>query len=446
MTINSGKSTSMARHSVPFALQPASGTVSVERHGRIQRVTSSSGVEAWLVEDYTVPLLALEFAFEGGSSQDAPGKAGTANILSGLLEEGAGPYDSQAFLARVEDLALDMSFHSGRDHFSGNMRSLIKHRDAAFEMLRLALCEAHLDKEAIARVKAQVIAGMKHSENDPGSIASRNWHARAFPDHPYGIPGDGTYASVANIEREDLLGMSQRLFTRSNLKVAVVGAIDATSLAGLLDHSFGGLPEKSTTLVKVPPVLPKGLGTREIISLDVPQSVIKFGAAGPARNSPEFMASFVANHILGGGVFSARLFKEVREKRGLAYSVYSALSPSRSASLFVGSTATKNERAGEALQVIEEQIADMANTGPTAEELSSAKKYLTGSYALRFDTSAKIAGQLVQIQLDGLGIDYIERRNAEVESVTLDAVKQAAHTLFGSGKMLVSVVGKPEGL
>ena len=424
----------------PLAHAPAASMAS-----RIQRVRAASGVEAWLVEDYTVPLLAMDFAFEGGATQDATGRAGTANLLSGLLEEGAGDLDTVAFQSRIEDLALEMHFHAGKDAFAGSLKTLVKHRDAAFEMLRLALNEAHLKQDALDRLRSQVIAGMKHEENDPNEIASKSWYKTAFAGHAYGRSSRGDYESVRAITRDDLIALRTRLFARSHLKIAVVGAIDAASLAKALDHVFGALPE-AANLVAVPAITPDGLGTRKIIELDVPQSVIKFGAAGPLRNSDEFIPAFVVNHILGGGVFSARLFKEVREKRGLAYSVYSTLAPNQFAGLFYGATATKNERAGESLKVIEDEIADLAAKGPTAEELDVARKYLTGSYALRFDSSSKIASQLVQIQLDDLGIDYIDRRNALVEAVDLDGARKAAARLLGGGKLLVTVVGKPQGL
>ena len=412
---------------------------------RIQRVRTALGLEAWLVEDYTVPLFALEFAFEGGGTQDVAGKAGTANILSGLLEEGAGDYDNLGFQSRIEDLALDLSFHAGRDHFGGSLRSLIRHRDAAFEMLRLALVEAHLAPDAIERMRAQIVAGMKHEENDPNEIAAKAWQAAAFDGHPYAHPVRGSYDSVRDIGRDDLVQLRTRLFARSSVRIAVVGALDASTLAGLLDRVFGDLPA-DPDLVSIAPTRPQRLGTRSVIDLDVPQSVIRFGAAAPLRNTEAFIPAFVVNHILGGGVFSARLFKEVREKRGLAYSVYSTLAPGQACGLFIGGTATKNERAAESLAVIEEQIADLAESGPTREELASAKKYLTGSYALRFDTSSKIAGQLVQIQLDDLGIDYIDRRNALIETVDMDVAREAARNLLGSGKLLVTIVGRPQGL
>ncbi len=430
---------------VKFTYPAPSSAIPAEKSGRVQRLVSDKGIEAWLVEDYTVPLIALEFSFQGGAAQDPDAKAGAVNLLSGLLEEGAGSYDNHAFQARVEDLALDLSFNCDRDSFGGTMRTLLKHRDAAFDMLRLALQEAHLEQAAIERVKAQIVAGLKHDEKDPNSMASRAWSQAAFQGHPYARPVSGVYETVEAITRGDLTRLRERLFARSNLKIAVVGAMDAKTLGVLLDQTFADLPAQSD-LVIVPETTPKNLGERKIINLDVPQSVIRFGMAGPLRSSADFMPAFVINHILGGGVFSARLFKEVREKRGLAYSVSSTLNPLKSAGIFIGATATKNERAKESLEVIEEQIADLAQNGPTEAELDSAKKYLTGSFALRFDTSSKIAGQLVFIQSEGLGIDYIDRRNSEIEIITHDQAKKAAADLLDKGKLLVTVVGQPEGL
>jgi zinc protease len=411
---------------------------------RVQHIISPQGIEAWLVEDYTVPLLALEFCFQGGAAQDESGKAGAGNLLSGLLDEGAGEYDSNAFQSRIEDLALDLSFSCDRDYFGGTMKTLIKHRDAAFDMLRLTLNEAHIEQDAIDRVKAQIVSGLKHEEKDPNSMASKAWGELAFANHAYGLPTHGTYESLEALTRNDLLALRARLFAKSNLKIAVVGAIDAKTLGALLDKTFASLTLQAQ-LVDVPFITPQHLGTVKFIELDVPQSVIKFGSNSPLRTSPNYMPSFIINHVLGGGVFSARLFKEVREKRGLAYSVYSSLNCYRSAALFIGATATKNERAKESLDVIQEQIADLAQNGPTSEELINAKKYLTGSYPLRFDTSSKIAGQLVQIQNEGLGIDYIDRRNSEVDAVTPELAKKAAADLLGSGKLLVTVVGQPIG-
>ena len=170
-----------------------------------------------------------------------------------------------------------------------------------------------------------------------------------------------------------------------------------------------------------------------------------FGGAGIARHDPDFMAAFIVNHILGGGSFSSRLYKEVREKRGLAYGVFDTLVWLNHAAVLIGGTGTRNEATGEAIQVIEDEFRLMAKEGPTAEELTKAKTYLKGSFALGLDTSSKIANQLVQMQLDNLGIDYIERRPALIEAVTLEDTKRVAKRLLDPG-MLVTVTGRPKGI
>jgi zinc protease len=180
---------------------------------------------------------------------------------------------------------------------------------------------------------------------------------------------------------------------------------------------------------------------RVSVEIDVPQSVVMVGGPGIARNDPDFIPAYVMNHILGGGSFSSRLYREVREVRGLAYSVYSALLPMDRSSLFLAGTATRSDRAEQSLDVIRQEISRMAEQGPTEAELAEAKSYLTGSFPLRFDTSSKIANQLVQLQVDDLGIDYIDKRNGLIEAVTLADVRRVAKRLLDT-KMLVAVAGK----
>jgi zinc protease len=242
-----------------------------------------------------------------------------------------------------------------------------------------------------------------------------------------------------------LIDLRAVTFARDNLKIAAVGAINAETLTSHLDDIFGQLPEKAS-LIPVAPAAFAGAGTRHVAPIDVPQSTIRFGREGIARKDPDFIAATVVNHILGGGIFSARLFREVREKRGLAYSVYSQLTAYDHAAMFSGGTSTKNERAAESMAVIEGEILSLANDGPTEEELDKAKKYLIGSYALRFDTSTKIANQLLHLQTDGFGVEYLDERNKLIAAVTMQDAKRAAKRLFGDGKLLVTVAGQPEGM
>jgi zinc protease len=418
---------------------------SVSRAARVQIVRAPCGVTAWLTEDYSAPLIALEFGFHGGSAQDPREKAGLATFLAGMLDEGAGPHDSAAFQEQLDDNAVHLSFSAARDSLNGHFQTLARNADPAFELLRLALCEPRFDPEPIERVRGQMIAGVKREANDPDSMAMRAFRTAAYGDHPYGMAPRGDLETLTRIQREDLVGARAAMMARANLKIAAVGAINAAQLAERLEALFGALPAEPNLKV-IPDTVIANVGGCVVKNVDTPQSSIRFGRPGLQRNDPDFMAGMVVNHILGGGAFTARLFKEVREKRGLAYSVYSQMQNLDHAALLAGGTSTKNERAAESIAVIKEQIADLGANGPSEIELEKAKKYLIGSYALQFDTSTKIAGQLLFLQMEGLSRDYLDARNAMIAAVTMADAKRAAQRLFGAGELLVAVAGKPEGL
>jgi zinc protease len=408
----------------------------------IQEITSPGGIRAWLVEEYAVPIVAMDFAFRGGAAQDPAGLAGASHVLAGTLDEGAGPYDADAFQERLDEFAIDLSFSASRDSLGGRVKALTRHVDEAFRMLALALNEARLAEDAVARVQAQLSAGIRREMAEPGAVSSKAWIAAAFPGHPYGRPERGDLASVAAITRADLVARRQALLARSNLVVGVVGAISAAALGPLLDSVFGGLPA-SASLTAVPRIAPAVAPAPIVLDMDIPQTTIRFGRPAPLRSDPDFVAAVIVNHILGGGSFTSRLWQEVREKRGLAYSVSSQLQGLEHAGLLLGGTATMNERAAESLAVIRAEIDQMRQNGPQPEELAKAKRYLIGSYALRFDTSTKIAGQLVQLQLEGFGPDYIARRNGLFEAVTLEDAHAAAARMLGDGSLLVAMAGRP---
>jgi zinc protease len=408
----------------------------------IERVKSPGGIEVWLVRQATVPLVTLDFAFAGGASQDPADKAGVAQMASALLDEGAGNLDSRAFHEQLEGHAIEMRFRVGRDYFHGSLRTLTEHRDKAIELLRLALTAPRFETQDVERIRGQILAGLQRDTTSPNAISSRRWWAAAFPGHPYGREVDGTLESVPRISVDDLRAYPKRVFARDGLKIAIVGDIDAAAAGAMVDRIFGALPAKAD-LLPVPAVNPQGLGQRIVVDLDVPQAVITFGRRGVARKDPDFMAAYIVDHILGGGTFSSRLYREVREKRGLAYSISDSLVWLRSTALMIGGTATRADRTAETLKVIEGEIERLAETGPTDEELTKAKSYLKSSYALNLDTSNKIAGALLQIQLDDLGIDYMDRRSSLIDAVTLDDAKRVAQRLLKSG-MLITVVGRPQ--
>jgi zinc protease len=410
---------------------------------KIQHLTSPGGIEAWFVQDATVPLIAMEYAFGGGATQDPADKPGVGNLVADLLDEGSGDLDSKTFHERLDRRAIELSFTSTRDYFRGSLRMLKDNRDEAFDLLRMSLTSPHFETADVERIRAQVTSNLRRDTSNPTSLASRKFLEIAFGDHPYGRLASGTLESVPKIDVADLKDYVRRVLARDTLRIAVVGDVDADTLGKLLDQTFGGLSAKAS-LTPVPDVEAAKPPQRAYIPLDVPQTVVTFGGPGFRRDDPNFMAGYVVNHILGGGGLSSRLYREVREKRGLAYSVYESLLWMDHSAVFVGNTGTRADRAGETVDAIDKEIRRIAEDGPTQEELDVAKSYLKGSQMLALDTSSKLASALLQYQLDKLPIDYIEKRNAIVDAVTLEDARKAAQRLWGQGLLTVIVGRAPQ--
>lgn len=411
----------------------------------VKRVVSPLGIEAWLVEDHTNPLLSMSFAFKGGAIADPAGREGTAELLSGLLDEGAGGLASQDFQRRLEDHAIKLRFDAGRDAFAGSLKTLSKHRDEAFGLLRLALTQPRFDSEPVARVRAQVLANLARELGDPDTIASRAWMAQSFPSHPYGRPVEGTPESVSAITVDDLRGFVRERFARDNLIVGVSGDITPAQLGSALDAAFGALPAKAKPLA-VAQTAPAAGGKVFVEHADIPQSVLVFGQSGLDRRDPDWYAGLVMNYILGGGGFSSRLTEEVRERRGLAYGIGTSLNPMEYADLLIGGSATQNARVGETVTVLRKVWQEMQQTGPADKALADAKTYLIGSFPLQMTSTGGIAGILVAMQRDQLGIDYLDKRAGLIAKVTAADVRRVADRLLDVDKLTVVVVGNPQGL
>ncbi len=403
-------------------------------------------VEAWLIEDHANPILSLRIAFrDAGSAFDPADKAGLARLTAALLDEGAGDLDSQAFQAKLEDLAIRLSFSADRDNFFGALTTLSANRDTAFELLRLALTQPRFDDEPVARNRSQLEARLRQSAEDPESRSDDVLWEKLFPDSPYGHPVEGTLASLPRIGRADMQHFLQERLARSGLVLGVVGDITAAELAPLLESTFSGLPAERAPAA-LGDMQPEAAGTVTVVDMDVPQSAIAFAQPGLKRNDPRFYTLTVLNQILGGSGLSSRLFDEIRERRGLVYGVYTAPVPLDHAALIMGSAATGNEHAAETLSLIRQEWQRFAKGGVSAAELSDSKTFLTGSFPLRFTGSARLAGMLASVQLENLGIDYLDRRNALIEAVSLADVNTLARNLLNGEALTFVVVGRPQGV
>ncbi len=423
---------------VVFTALPARATVD------IIPVTSPGGIKAWLVEDHSIPFMALEIRFQGGTSLDAPGKRGATYLMTGLLEEGTGEMDAIAFAQRSEALAASFDFDAFDDGISISARALTENRAEAMALLRGALVAPSFPDDAVERVRAQIQSIIASDANDPEDIASATFDALAFGDHPYASKREGTAETVAALTRDDLIAAHQNALALDRVFVGATGDITAEELGLLLDDLLGGLPAKGAPMPDQANYALDGGVT--VVPFDTPQSVAIFGHKGMVRDDPDFIPAFVLNSIVGGSGFASRLMSEVREERGLTYGIGSFLLPLDRAELYLGQFSSDNARISQAIEVIRDQWSDIATNGVTQAELDAAKTYLTGAYPLRFDGNGRIANILVGMQMDDLGLDYIPTRNDKVNAVTLDKINEVATRLLQPENLHFVVVGQPEGV
>ena len=419
-------------------------TLPAQAEMKIQEVTSPGGITAWLVEDHNIPFTALEIQFRGGTSLDTPDKRGAVNLMTALIEEGAGDMDSLAFAEARDSLAADLSFGSYDDSVSVSARFLTENRDQAMDLLRQALINPRFDQDAIDRVREQVLSILRSNEKDPDTIASEALNTFAFGDHPYGSSGDGTTATVTALTRNDILAAHKGALARDRIYVAAAGDITADELGTLLDKLLGDLPATGAPMpARADWLLAPGV---TVIDFPTPQSTVLFGHVGIARDDPDFFAAFILNEVMGGGRFTARLMSEIREERGLTYGIGTYLAALDHSEMLLGQFSASNDKVAEAVTVLRAEWAKIATEGITEEELATTKTYLTGSYPLRFDGNGSIASILVGMQMVGMPIDYPVTRNAKIEAVTLEDTKRVAARIFLPEALHFVIVGQPVGL
>lgn len=410
---------------------------------KIAEVTTPLGLKAWLVEDRDTPVVSLSFSFDGGSARDAEADKGLTNITARLLTDGAGPLDAQAFKRRQEEMAVSLGFGAALDRVGGSLRTLSAKRDEAFDLVRLAVTAPRFDADRFEQRRRQSIAVLNQAEQRPSAVAQRTLMATVFAGHPYAITASGLRESLRGLAIEQVKARAQSLLTRQGLVVAAVGDIDAAELARQLDRTFGDLPA-GAALSSLPDWSPPAKARTVTIERPVPQSSMLIALPGLLREDRDWHSALVMAHVLGGGQQS-RLFNEVREKRGLAYSISAGLREQQKAGLLVVSTGSANERVMDSLKIIRTELARMRD-GATDQELADARTYLSGSLALSLDSSSAIANLVHGMQVDRLPPDYLDRRAAVIGAVTAEGVSRVARRLLREETMTTVVVGQPVGL
>lgn len=411
----------------------------------IQKVISPAGIEVWLIEDHTVPIISLSFGFEGGAAVDPKGKEGVAMLASGLMDEGAGNIDSKAFQQKIADLGLDYSFDASADRFSGAVRMLTENKNQAADLIALALTQPRFDQEPVERMRRHFLITIEGEDRDPSSAAYRLLEKKLMGEHPYATSNYGSKESMTGLTTSDLRQFMKDRISLDHLFVAVAGDINIIDLGKLVDRAFGGLPKKGKP-IDLPEAKIADVGSLSVLTRDIPQASVLFAQPAVKRNSKDFFAVYLMNYVLGGGGFSSRLMTEIREKRGLSYGISTDLVTLEHAGFLYGSYETPNAKVKETLTLLRAEWQRMAENGLSTKELDDAKAYMQGYYVRNLTTTSKAAETLLGIQTSRLGIDYIEQRQSQIDAVTIDDIKRVAKSLLNENILTIVVAGKPEGL
>lgn len=407
----------------------------------VKSVAGPTGVETWLAEEHALPMIAFEISLPAGSAYDPPSRQGLANMAASLLNEGAGDLGSDAFKEALESRAIRLQARVDRDYLVISLTTLGENAGEAVRLTALALTHPRFDPAAVERVRAAALARLKQEDQNPARAAVKAWYAANFDAHAYAHAPDGSASGLSAITPSDLSDFVASHFARGAIKVAVAGDIGEAALKRDLQQLFLALPDRNL------PAPPKPVDTGKPGLRSIPRNeaapVAVFGMAGPMRSDPDYIAAYVANEILGGGTFSARLMDQVRDRRGLTYGIETHLDDFRSAAVIIGEVQSDKTKIDTALKVTESEMARFAQSGATPKELSDAKTYLTGSYPLTLDSNAKIARTLGQYQRSGLSADYVAKRNALIDAVTLAKVNEAAKKYFDPSRLVVVMVGTP---
>lgn len=389
----------------------------------IEHWTTAVGTRVYFVETRGLPMLDVQLDFAAGNVYAAPGKAGLPGLTRGLLEAGAGDLDEEQFAERLTDTGAQLGGGVDNDRASVALRTLSSkpEREAALALMRAVLSAPTFPEAILAREKERSIAAIREADTQPGAIAAKRFVAAIYPDHPYGV--SATVESVAAITRQDVVDFHQQHYAAKNATISLIGDISRSEAEAIADQLAQALPDSGVAVTLPPVTLPEG----QTIKLAHPalQSHVRIGLPAVRRGDADYFPLLVGNYSLGGGGFTSRLMKEVREKRGYVYSVSSYFYPQLLSGPFGISLQTKRSQVNDALKVVDDVLTQFMAQGPTAQELAAAKKNLVDGLALRLDSNAKLLGYLSIIGFYGLPLTYLDDFPARVNAVTIAQVRDA---------------------
>ena len=404
---------------------------------KIEHWTAPSGAKVYFVETRVLPILDVQIDFSAGGAYVPAAKAGLAGLTQGLLEAGAADLDEEQIAGRLVDIGARLGGGADSDRASVSLRTLTaaKERDAALGLMRAVLSAPTFPQSVLEREKGRTIASIREAETRPDAIAGKRFAAAIYPDHSYGA--SPTVDSVGTITREDLVAFHRQHYGAQGAIVSIIGDVSRAEAEAIAQRLTEALPAGGGNLV--PPAVKKPLRGTIKIAHPAAQSHIHIGLPAIRRSDPDYFPLLVGNYTLGGGGFVSRLMKEVREKRGYAYSVYSYFAPRKLEGPFEIGLQTKREQVPDALKVVDEVLTDYIAKGPTPKELAAAKKNMVDGLALRMDSNAKLLGYLSAIGFYGLPLTYLDDFPAKVKAVTAEQVK-AAFARHVKAENLVTVI------
>ena len=411
----------------------------------IQHWQSASGAKVLFVEDHNIPMLDVSVGLPAGSSFDNAATSGVAGLTHHLLDLGATGLSEDDIARGMADIGAQFGGGFDQDRASLSLRTLSSQaeRDQALEIMARVLQHPLFPEEILAREKTRVIAALKEAETKPESIADKAFQKALYGTHPYGLPESGEVASVEKITAPDLRAFYAKHYRASGAVVAIMGDVTRPQAEAIAEQLTGQLPAGAAPAA-LPEVTMHIAASEQRIAHPATQSHILIGVPGMARNDPDYFTLYVGNHILGGGGFVSRLMNEVREKRGMAYSVYSYFMPLKQPGAFQIGLQTKKEQADEALQLVRDTLATFITRGPTEKELIAAKQNIIGGFPLRIDSNRKILEYLSIIGFHDLPLTYLDDFTGKIEQVSVAQIRDAFARHIDPKAMATVIVGAPE--
>jgi len=406
------------------------------------QVIEQDGITAWLVEEHSVPVVSLAWAWPGGAATEPVGREGLSSFAAAMLSEGAGEMNNIAFADALRDEGIGLSFSGGRDSFEGSFRALSAALPEAVRLAKLAMARPRLDAAAITRVRARAVLGARQQLETPAGIARRAFWEAGYPGFPAGrLATPETLSAITESEIREFLAGQMR---RSGVMIAASGAINEAGLRAIMSQLFADLPAGAPAAVPaLPPLAAFGVARREKTA---PQSTLVFGQDGLMPSDPSWEAFQVALRILAGGAFTSRLMRSVREERGLTYGIGAGLDVLFGRGIVVGNVATENSKVGEVWGLIRAAWAEMAANGPTAEEVADAVAFLAGSLPQQFTDSRRTAALLLGLRQTGRAPDWLAGRPARLAALDRAGVAAVAKRVLRPDGLVLAVAGEPQGL